>query len=51
MGSTGPKWTMILLSFPMMLGFLFFVLSYEVDSEELIYVGRLLTGTSFALRA
>ena len=25
---------------------MFFVISYEVDSEELIYVGRLLTGKS-----
>ena len=44
MGATGPKWTMILLSFPIMLGFFLFVLSYEVDSEGLIYAGRLLTG-------
>ena len=40
----GRKWTMIFLSIPLLLGNLFFFISYYVESAALIYCGRVLTG-------
>ena len=44
LGKIGRKWTMIMLSVPFMLGYIAFVVAKEVDSVELIYTGRILTG-------
>ncbi len=54
MNKLGRKWTMVLYSLPMALGFSLFVAAGTLDSAELIYIGRILTGFSsgaFALVA
>ncbi len=45
MSVLGPKWTMIVYSIPMALGFTSYVLANVVDTTVLIYTGNVLTGT------
>lgn len=40
----GRKWTMIMMAAPLFIGYMFFVIAYEVKNEGLIYAGRILTG-------
>ena len=45
----GRKWTAIMLAFPMAVGFTCFVIAHTTETEELIYLGRFLTGKIYFL--